>query len=81
MTAYDIYKEADILIETLNSEGFTEIGRELLDVIRGGCTGSEIMMGMKYVIMKNVLYQKNISAEVKKLSRKLVDEISLALRD
>lgn len=52
MSDGDLYAEVEQLVRDLSAQGHTRWSEELHDVLRGGATGSEIVMGIRWVLTR-----------------------------
>ena len=76
--AHDLISDARRLAQALDSDGLTGRSRGIEDVIAGGATGSEILMGLRWHV-REVLDADRASAATRRQAELLLRQISRAL--
>ena len=74
MKNYDYYEEASSLASLLTKDGEDKYATKLNEAIEQGCTGTEILMALKFNI-EEILKLSSISEASKKKATNLYDKL------
>lgn len=75
---YDHYQEANRLIFSLENIGHADIAKTLRETLEGGATGSEIFMGLRFLVgklLKNAFIPEDMKSQAKILFIELDREL------
>lgn len=75
----ELHEDAAALARSVRDEGFPDWGRALEDAVAGGCTGTEILMALRWTTEKLLRARLPLGAPVRAQSRGLVAAIDDAL--
>jgi len=76
----DLHGDAAALARSVRDEGFPDWGRALEDAVAGGCTGTEILMALRWTTKKLLRARLPLSAPVRAQARGLVAAIDDTVR-
>jgi hypothetical protein len=75
-----LYSEIKEFSNLLAKENFIRDAEKLLDCMESGCTGTEILMCLKFNI-KNIVNSKDTSQKIKDISENLLKKINHFIGD
>ena len=80
MDNYDHYRVAEEIADDLVSEGFDDWAHRIRDAIRGGSTGTEILMAIRWTFGELKTQRIRVSKPVQRRIADLVARLDEALR-
>lgn len=80
MARHHIYSESDELAQKLRDKGHVEWADKVESAIAGGCTGTEIMMHLRWELRRLKVDLSSSDSEINALVTTLVNHINSTLR-
>lgn len=76
----DLYADIDHLTDGLTSGGHGKVATRVIDMVAAGATGTEILMGVRYVLSQFAQEQPSLSPELRVEMDDVLARINQALK-